>query len=476
MVTQEEYKIDLSQTNGSSEETSAISLVSYEIENANYHNLSKFTIREQIQNLKNANKFPKNLEYVSSYTDPKSGTTASAFKNTDTGKVIVGMTGTNVHKEAFESELNYLKKDFNHFIKTGEKPKSDAITTAERESNLKEIIYTLQDVGADANIALRSVTHEDRHFENTQEYIQNLKKNYEIDTITGHSLGGRDAMILGMSNNIDNIITYNTAPISVIQTRLLNPPLLLTLSMTAFNDVKTDNMINNYDGNITHFISNEDELNGVVNQFIHVLPGKRIIIPNGKNHSMDGFLGKYEQSIITNKLKKPNKFESTMKKTFKYNQSVTKDRLKKIDDIKSAMVMQNGGGVLSSSQQKLLEYVTALAIVKGLSQQISEDIEQIKNMYDEMKDLFQVNWEDALESGHTIGKNLSSQEVLNALNVGDVYEDKIVTTPIDKINEKVKKLNATATQYREFITKVEDSIDAIINNDQMLANQIGGLL
>ncbi|WP_274314510.1 hypothetical protein [Staphylococcus hyicus] len=472
----EEYRIKSNNIKSVTEETSAISLMSYEIENANYHGLNKEKINYQIERIKKNGKLPKNLEYVSSYTDPQSGTTASVFKNTDTGKVIVGMTGTNVHKEAFESELNYLKKDFNHFIKTGEKPKSDAITTAKRESNLKEIIYTLQDVGADANIALRSVTHEDRHFENTQEYIQNLKKNYEIDTITGHSLGGRDAMILGMSNDIDNIITYNTAPISVIQTRLLNPPLLLTLSMTVFNDVKTDNMINNYDGNITHFISDEDELNGVVNQFIHVLPGKRIIIPNGKNHSMDGFLGKYEQSIITNKLKRPNKFESTMKKTFKYNQSVTKDRLKKIDDIKNAMVMQNGGGALSSSQQKLLEYVTALAIVKGLSQQISEDIEQIKNMYDEMKDLFQVNWEDALESGHTIGKNLSSQEVLNALNVGDVYEDKMVTTPIDKINEKVKKLNATATQYREFITKVEDSIDEIINNDQMLANQIGGLL
>ncbi|MDP4448634.1 hypothetical protein [Staphylococcus hyicus] len=472
----EEYRIKSNNIKSVTEETSAISLMSYEIENANYHGLNKEKINYQIERIKKNGKFPKNLEYVSSYTDPQSGTTASVFKNTDTGKVIVGMTGTNVHKEAFESELNYLKKDFNHFIKTGEKPKSGAITTAKRESNLKEIIYTLQDVGADANIALRSVTHEDRHFENTQEYIQNLKKNYEIDTITGHSLGGRDAMILGMSNDIDNIITYNTAPISVIQTRLLNPPLLLTLSMTVFNDVKTDNMINNYDGNITHFISGEDELNGIVNQFVHVLPGKRIIIPNGKNHSMDGFLGKYEQSIITNKLKRPNKFESTMKKTFKYNQSVTKDRLKKIDDIKNAMVMQNGGGALSSSQQKLLEYVTALAIVKGLSQQISEDIEQIKNMYDEMKDLFQVNWEDALESGHTIGKNLSSQEVLNALNVGDVYEDKMVTTPIDKINEKVKKLNATATQYREFITKVEDSIDEIINNDQMLANQIGGLL
>ncbi|NJH83424.1 hypothetical protein [Staphylococcus agnetis] len=467
-----EYKIKSMNLNSYNEETSAVSLISYEIENANYNNLKDEKIKTQMDELRNSNKFPNNLEYVSSYTDPQSGTTASTFKNTDTGKVIVGMTGTNVHKEAFESELNYFK----HFLKTGEKPKSDSITSAKREINQKEIISTLQDVGADANIALWSVTHEDSHFENTQEYIQNLKKNYEIDAITGHSLGGRDAMILGMSNDIDNIITYNTAPISVIQTRSLNPTLILISSIAAFNDAKTDYMINNYDGNITHFISNRDELNTVVSHSAHVLPGKRIIIPNGKNHSMNGFLGKYEQMFITNKLYKPNKFENEMIESFKENQSVTKKRLKKIDDIKSTMVMQNGGGALSSSQQKLLEYVTALAIVKGLSQQISEDIEQIKNMYDEMKDLFQVNWEDALESGHTIGKNLSSQEVLNALNVGDVYEDKMVTTPIDKINEKVKKLNATATQYREFITKVEDSIDEIINNDQMLANQIGGLL
>ena len=35
-----------------------------------------------------------------SHTDTNTGTTASAFKNTDTGKVIVGMTGTNFQKEA----------------------------------------------------------------------------------------------------------------------------------------------------------------------------------------------------------------------------------------------------------------------------------------------------------------------------------------------------------------------------------------
>lgn len=493
-MSKQKYKITAKKIRYNTEETSAVSLISCEIENANNKGLKKPEISEQIIDLKKDYKFPKNLEYVSSYTDPNTGTTASAYKNTDTGKVIVGMTGTNLQKDAFESEKNYLKKDVNHFLKTGEKPKSDSITSAKRARNYKEINYTLQDVGADLNIGLYSVTDKDKHFRSTQEYIQNLKKNYEIDTITGHSLGGRDAMILGMSNDIDNIITYNTAPISVIETRLLNPQLLLslplpqlqlltftstltsTLTIAFYNDVKTRDMINNYDGKITHFISDEDELNVGVSQFTHVLPGKRIIISNGKNHSMGGFLSKYEQMIITNSLNKPNEFENEMKKSFKKNNNYTKSKLNEINDIKSAMVMQNGGGALSSSQQKLLEYVTALVIVKGLSQQLTDDIEQLNKMYDEIKDAFKNNWEDALESGHTTGKDLSSQEILSALYLGDVYEDKLVTTPIDKISEKLKKLNATATQYREFITKVEDGINQIINNDQMLANQIGGLL
>ncbi|NJI30276.1 hypothetical protein GLV83_01040 [Staphylococcus hyicus] len=41
MVIQEEYKIDISQTNGSSEETSAISLISYKIENTKHHTKGK---------------------------------------------------------------------------------------------------------------------------------------------------------------------------------------------------------------------------------------------------------------------------------------------------------------------------------------------------------------------------------------------------------------------------------------------------
>ncbi|UXU57328.1 hypothetical protein MUA95_00450 [Staphylococcus agnetis] len=472
-MSERKYEIEADEIKNHTEETSAISLISYEIENANYHNLTKDDISTKITDLKKAKHFPKNLEYVSSYTDPNTGTTASAFKNTDTGKVIVGMTGTNLQKDAFESEKNYLIQDFNDLMVPDLGLKSDPKINAKRVKNYKEINYTLQDVGADLNIGLYSVTDKDKHFRNTQEYIQNLKKNHEIDTITGHSLGGRDAMVLGMSNDIDNIITYNTAPINVKSIRILVP--LLTLTEAARDD-NIENMINNYDGKITHFISDEDQLNDWVDKTLNVLPGEKILLANGKDHSMSGFLSKYEQMIITNSLNKPNEFENEMKKSFKKNSNYTKNKLNEIDDIKSATVMLNGGGALSSSQQKLLEYVTALVIVKGLSQQLTSDIEQLNKMYEEIKDTFKNNWEDALESGETMGSNLSSQEIMDALYEGGVYEDKLVTIPFEKISEKLKKLNATATQYREFITKVEDSINQIINKDQMLANQIGGLL
>mgnify|MGYP006946439773 FL=1 len=43
------------------------------------------------------------------------------------------------------------------------------------------------DFAADANIVLNTVTDKDAHFKNTQQFIKDIKKDYEIDTITGHS-------------------------------------------------------------------------------------------------------------------------------------------------------------------------------------------------------------------------------------------------------------------------------------------------
>lgn len=148
------YQINSDNIKSNSEETSAISSISYEIENANNNDLNNASIQTQIEILKSQNSFPKNLSYLKSYTDPKTGTTTSAFLNKDTGKVTLGMTGTNVHKDAI------LKQTF------GVPSYQGYIDASE----------TLKDIGADVNIGLHSVTDKDPHYKNTQDFIKNNQK------------------------------------------------------------------------------------------------------------------------------------------------------------------------------------------------------------------------------------------------------------------------------------------------------------
>lgn len=196
-MSSKEYQIKTGDITSNSEETSTVSKVSYEIENANDNNLGTDKIRNQLEKLKTKDQFPSNLEYVDSYTDPKSGTTSAAFLNKDTGKVIVGMAGTNIHDESFKNIGKHLTNK------------------SLLDQDLKDIKGTIQDVGADANIGLHVVSDKDAHFDNTQQFIKDIEKDYDIDTITGHSLGGRDAIVIGTSNDINNIVVYNPAPLTI---------------------------------------------------------------------------------------------------------------------------------------------------------------------------------------------------------------------------------------------------------------------
>ncbi|QTQ07561.1 hypothetical protein J9174_09005 [Macrococcoides canis] len=79
---------------------------------------------------------------------------ACAFLDEETGKVIVGFTGTN---------------------------------------NGTSILHGVKDWVANANIALSVRDANDPYYASTQEFIKKIDKEYEIDTFTGHSKGGYDA-------------------------------------------------------------------------------------------------------------------------------------------------------------------------------------------------------------------------------------------------------------------------------------------
>lgn len=437
-----DYTINPGNLKSNSEATSSISSVSYEIENANNHGLKKDKIHDQIEDLKAGKKFPSNLEYIDSHTDKKHGVTASAFLNKDTGKVIIGMTGTNFKKEALAKQL---------FLPDFAITKQDKIDSAE----------TKKDLISDVQIGTFPPSDNSKHFEETQEFIKKIKNKYDIDFITGHSLGGREAVILGMSNGIPNIVVYNPAPIAA---RYLN------------HNSRLFKLYKGYKGNITRIVSDKDWLTNIIKGYTeYTYFGNEIVVHNGKSHDMAGFLTEQEQKAIKKELKKVQGYVEENNKSFVKNSNNAMSKLASIELLRANMMTTNGGW-LSSSQQKVLESLTALTIAQSFNQLIEEEINQIKKMYNEKEKKFEKNWEDAQKAGNAVGKDITVNEVLEALDEGHVNESSMVGEPKQMISAKEKQLSTIGSSISNYITRVRSSINEIVDKDQALASQIGGLL
>ncbi len=438
-----QFEVDYGKLNSETEATSAVSKLAYEVENANNNKISNRELKTKFEVLKKRGKFPSNLEYIDSHTDKKYGVTASAFLNKDTGKVVIGMTGTNFKKEALAKRYS------------GNGDKQDKIDSDETE----------KDLISDFEIGISPPSDKSKHYEETQEFIKKIKNKYDIDFITGHSLGGREAVILGMSNGIPNIVVYNPAPISIFN---LNP--------NSPEGKRLLELYKNYKGNITRFVAENDELTENLKKYKHFMFFcNDIVLKNGKGHSMDGFLTEQEQKAIKKELKKVQGYVEENNKSFVKNSNNAMSKLASIELLRANMMTTNGGW-LSSSQQKVLESLTALTIAQSFNQLIEDEINQIKKMYNEKKKKFEKNWEDAQKAGNAVGKDITVSEVLEALNEGQVNESSMVGDLEQMISLNERQLSMIESSISNYILRVRFSINEIVDKDQVLASQIGGLL
>ncbi|WP_423710209.1 hypothetical protein ACPA17_08025 [Staphylococcus aureus] len=438
-----QFEVDYGKLNSETEATSAVSKLAYEVENANNNKISNRELKTKFEVLKKRGKFPSNLEYIDSHTDKKYGVTASAFLNKDTGKVVIGMTGTNFKKEALAKRYS------------GNGDKQDKIDSDETE----------KDLISDFEIGISPPSDKSKHYEETQEFIKKIKNKYDIDFITGHSLGGREAVILGMSNGIPNIVVYNPAPISIFN---LNP--------NSPEGKRLLELYKNYKGNITRFVAENDELTENLKKYKHFMFfGNDIVLKNGKGHSMDGFLTEQEQKAIKKELKKVQGYVEENNKSFVKNSNNAMSKLASIELLRANMMTTNGGW-LSSSQQKVLESLTVLTIAQSFNQLIEDEINQIKKMYNEKKKKFEKNWKDAQKAGNAVGKDITVSEVLEALNEGQVNESSMVGDLEQMISLNERQLSMIESSISNYILRVRFSINEIVDKDQVLASQIGGLL
>lgn len=431
-----EYKLKDKGIQANTEHTSAIATISYEVENGLFNGLDINQINRQIIKFQQEGKFPSKLQIVDAFYDPKTSLSGVAFKDTTTGRVTIGMAGTNLDNGVIEK---------------------------------------IKDLGADASIAFNGPTSSANYFSQGNQFITNLKGKYPIEAITGHSKGGRDVVILGVAHNIQTIVTYNPAPVThdflqASTSLFIASP--LKMGERSFKNVDMKQQFLNYKGTIVHMVSNKDWLTGYSDLGRALYIGNRHTINNEKSHEVTGFLGKNEQIFIRSALEEHTKLGQVV--GAEMAQAVTKKRLKDLENLKKTF-LKNGGSSLSSSQEIYLDAAEAEALTEGMKFSLQVQIADLKKMYvNEIKSAGTL-WNETLESARTLGSHLSENERMDSLENGGATVSSILEKPMSKSDEALQKLTAIEESYDELLVKIRNAIQTQIETDSELASQLGSV-
>lgn len=148
------------------------SFIVYHIEAMDKIKIPKTMIREYINLQKTVGSYPKELNYVTSFYDKKTGSSGALFENSAEGNYILSYTGTNFY---FDRQ---------------------------------------KDMYADiVGICLGQA----EHMTSCYRFYTRMKKKYGDDIIlTGHSLGGSIAQRVAIEYDVQQSIVFNAAPIYLI--------------------------------------------------------------------------------------------------------------------------------------------------------------------------------------------------------------------------------------------------------------------
>ena len=150
--------------------TAHASNLAYGFETARVDEYGDDKVVVEAQRLRDYN-IPSNMEYLEDMYDPKTGTSGIAFRNKDTGEVILAYTGTNL---SFRPEV-------------------------------------FKDIGTDFYEVL---TAGGDHYKPAYEFYERVRAKYGNNIIlTGHSLGGNIAQRVALEYNVPKTVVYNSAPL-----------------------------------------------------------------------------------------------------------------------------------------------------------------------------------------------------------------------------------------------------------------------
>lgn len=320
--------------------TAHASNLAYGFETARVDGYGDDKVVVEAQRLRDYN-IPSNMEYLEDMYDPKTGTSGTAFRNKDTGEVILAYTGTNL---SFRPEV-------------------------------------FKDVGTDLN---EVIIPGREHYKPAYEFYERVRAKYGNNIIlTGHSLGGNIAQRVALEYNVQKTVVYNSAPIYISE---------VSKGSTGYDkeapDIKERKRINEayeeqekikelekkYTGETIRIRSESDRLSSVGGKNI----GIQYTVKNGGGHPMITIV---DSEVAMTEIEKITKHMNKNVVTLDVNKDgITDIRLNKLDLSAKNLFSGNGEYIPVKGEKIQLNPSVLRNIANNLRSGVLSDLEFIKKI------------------------------------------------------------------------------------------------
>lgn len=370
-------------------------------------------IYERVDKIK---KIPDNLEYLDDFYDEETGASGTAFRDKNTGKIIVSYTGTNL-------EVNAIK------------------------DGTADVVGIFLGLGY--------------HYAPAFEFYEKLAKKYGADNLipVGHSLGGNYAMRVALRYNSKMAIVYNSAPLYL--TTDFNKVLNVVLPKVRDNikQIELDKM--NYTGRIIRIVTENDELTNISEAHNGVFVGEKYTLTISSGHGLDPIVESAEQ--VAKILRIINAEELIMSSVETVKTEMMKLKSTKHSFVKSTSIA-NGGA--TSSQLIYLDAVQAQILSKGLSGVSEASLELVKQISEDAEYKAHQLYDSLSKSGFIF--SLTPEELLSAYAEAGVHYDSIVGEVSRRCNEKQSEAQKITNRFNQLRTNLDTGIQELIKKDKDL--------
>lgn len=299
--------------------TAHASHLAYGFESARIDGYGNDKVVAEAQRLRNYT-MPSNMEYLEDMYNSETGTSGTAFRNKDTGEVILAFTGTN-----FQSEF-------------------------------------LKDVGTDINEINFPVLD---HCIPAFEFYERVRAKYGNNIVlTGHSLGGSIAQRVALEYNVQKTVVYNSAPLYVNDARKIG---------LSYGELLTiDELEKKYTGETIRIRSEDDIVSKIGGKHL----GKEYIVKDRGSHPMINIVN---SEVAMTEIEKITRHMNKNVVTLDVNKDgITDIRLNKLD--LSAKNLLNGEYIRVKGAKIQLNPSVLRNVANNLRSRVLSDLEFIKKI------------------------------------------------------------------------------------------------